>query len=86
MDMNTLLNALDGRSRRSVFRDLTTIGYLSSYTHTGRYYTLVHIPEFDEHGLWFFQGVGFSKAGTLKSTITELVHTTRRFTMLVPRR
>jgi hypothetical protein len=25
------------RSRRSLFRDLTALGYLSSYTHTGRY-------------------------------------------------
>jgi hypothetical protein len=75
MDMKTLVKALDGRSRRSIFRDLTSNGYLSSYTHTGRYYTLAHIPDFDEHGLWFFQGVGFSKAGTLKSTVTELVHT-----------
>ena len=74
MDMKTLVKALDGRSRRSIFRDLTSNGYLSSYTHTGRYYTLAHIPDFDEHGLWFFQGVGFSKAGTLKSTVTELVH------------
>jgi hypothetical protein len=57
----------------SVFRRLSTVGYLSSYTHTGRYYTLAHIPEFDEHGLWFFQGVGFSKAGTLKSTVVALV-------------
>jgi hypothetical protein len=75
MDMQTLMKALVGRSRRSIFRDLTSNGYLSSYTHTGRYYTLAHIPEFDEHGLWFFQGIGFSKAGTLKSTVTELVHT-----------
>lgn len=75
MDMKTLVKALDGRSRRSIFRDLTSNGYLSSYTHTGRYYTLAQIPELDEHGLWFFQGVGFSKAGTLKSTVTELVHT-----------
>jgi hypothetical protein len=58
----------------SVFRRLREIGYLSSYTHKGQYYTLAHIPEFDENGLWFFQGIGFSKAGTLKSTVVALVH------------
>lgn len=74
MDMSSLVDVVGGRSRRSVFRDLAAIGYLSSYTHTGRYYTLAHIPEFDEHGVWFFQGVGFSKVGTLKSTVAALVH------------
>lgn len=74
MDMSSIEGALEVRSRRSIFRDLAAIGYLSSYTHTGRYYTLAHIPEFDEHGLWFFQGIGFSKAGTLKSTVVALVH------------
>jgi len=74
MDMRSIEDALDGRSRRSIFRDLSTIGYLASYTHTGRYYTLDPIPEFDEHGLWFFQGVGFSKKGTLKRTVVDLVH------------
>jgi hypothetical protein len=73
MDMRGFEDALGGRSRRSIFRDLATMGYLSSYTHMGRYYTLAHIPEFDEHGLWFFQGVGFSKKGTLKRTVAGLV-------------
>ena len=74
IDIRSLEEALGGRSRRSIFRDLSGLGYLSSYTHTGRYYTLAHIPEFDEHGLWFFKGIGFSKAGTLKSTVVALVH------------
>lgn len=74
MDMRLIEDTLGGRSRRSIFRDLAALGYLSSYTHTGRYYTLAHIPEFDAHGLWFFQGIGFSKAGTLKSTVVALVH------------
>jgi len=74
MDMGSLEDALPERSRRSVFRDLAALGYLSSYTHTGRYYTLTSIPKFDERGLWFFQGIGFSKAGTLKRTVAEQVH------------
>lgn len=74
MDMSSIESTLGGRSRRSIFRDLAAIGYLSSYTHTGQYYTLAYIPEFDAHGLWFFQGIGFSKAGTLKTTVVALVH------------
>ncbi len=73
VDMNALFKTLKTKSRMSIFRRLKEVSYLSSYTHTGRYYTLAHIPQFDNHGLWFHQGVGFSQYGTLKSTIVELV-------------
>jgi len=73
VDMNALFKTLKTKSRMSIFRRLKEVGYLSSYTHSGRYYTLTHIPQFDNHGLWFHQSVGFSQYGTLKSTIVELV-------------
>jgi len=72
MDMVNMEGKRPGRSRRSLYRDLSEIGYLSSYTHAGRYYTLTDIPDFDDAGLWWHQGVGFSKAGTLKSTVALL--------------
>ncbi|MCP5120574.1 MAG: hypothetical protein GY953_58015, partial [bacterium] len=52
---------------------LKTIGYRSSFNHAGRYYTLVDVPRFDQWGLWFHRNVGFSRAGTLKATVVELV-------------
>jgi hypothetical protein len=73
VDLNALYETLKTRSRMSVFRRLLQLGYLSSFTHRGRYYTLFDIPQFDRYGLWFHQGVGFSRVGTLKSTIVELV-------------
>jgi len=73
VDMNALFKTLKTKSRMSIFRRLKEIGYLSSYTHTGRYYTLAHIPQFDNHGLWFHQSVGFSQYGTLKTSVVELV-------------
>lgn len=69
LDMPEIEARTDGRSRRSLFRDLTSLGYMTSFTHTGRYYTLADLPEFDELGLWFYRDVGFSRAGTLKHTI-----------------
>jgi len=60
--------AVQGRSRRSLFRDLCALGYHTSYTHADRYYTLVGIPQFDKLGLWFHGDVGFSRSGTLKET------------------
>jgi hypothetical protein len=73
-NLDELYELLDTRSRMSVFRRLKEMGYLSSFTHAGRYYTLADIPRFDALGLWFYQAVGFSRAGTLKSTVVSIVH------------
>lgn len=73
-DMPALQTHLEGRSRRSLFRDLASVGYRTSFTHTGRYYTLTDVPDFDDLGVWFYRDVGFSRAGTLKQTIALLVN------------
>ena len=73
-DLNQLFRVLETNSRMSVFRRLKLIGYLTSFTDAGRYYTLGDVPSFDSWGLWFYQGIGFSKAGTLKATVVEIVH------------
>ncbi len=57
----------------TVFRKLKELGYLSSYSHRGRYYTLESIPVFDDDGLWCRQGVWFSKHGTLVRTAKAVV-------------
>src|SRR6266545_3129151 len=72
--LDTLFGTLRTRSRMSVFRRLSAIGYLTSYSHTGRYYTLQEIPEFDEEGLWHYQGVCFSRQGSLKNTVEHIVN------------
>ena len=70
-ELTDLLRLLETRSRMSVFRRLRDVGYLTSFTHGGRYYTLADIPQFDDNGLWFWQEVGFSAAGTLKETTVQ---------------
>jgi len=72
-DLDAISQTLKTNSRMSIFRRLKDIGYFSSYTHAGSFYTLAHIPLFDEYGLWIYQGIGFSKEGTLKATILKLV-------------
>jgi len=57
----------------TVFRRLRELGYSTSYTHGGRYYGLTELLEFDDRGLWFYRDVGFSRAGTLKETVTEQI-------------
>lgn len=75
LSMSEIRRAVGSRSQRSLFRDLRRVGYWSSYTHTGRFYTLRSIPQFDADGLWHFEGVGFSRDGTLKATVQRLVET-----------
>lgn len=71
-DLTELKRALRASSR-TVFRVLEGIGYLTSYSHARRYYTLKNIPRFDEDGLWIHGAVLFSKDGTLRATIVRLV-------------
>ena len=73
VNMRVLSKILQTKSRMSIFRRLKEIGYFSSFTHAGKYYTLTNTPQFDENGLWFHQEIGFSRFGTLKATIIELV-------------
>ena len=73
VQLDDLFRVLKTQSRMSVFRRLRGLGYLSSFTHAGGYYSLKDIPVFDAHGLWFYQGIGFSRAGTLKATLVSLV-------------
>jgi hypothetical protein len=56
----------------SVRRFLVQVGYLSSFTHNGRWYTLSSIPRFGKDGLWFHRDIGFSRAGSLTNTLVSL--------------
>ena len=48
----------------SVRRFLAEVGYFSSFTHNGGWYTLRSIPRFGQDGLWFHADIGFSRAGS----------------------
>ena len=64
---------LIGRTVHTARRCLQEWQAQHSYNHNGRYYTLPDVPEYDAHGLWRWHGVFFSRAGTLKQTVIELV-------------
>jgi hypothetical protein len=71
--MRDLFEVVQSTSRMTVFRRLSGVEYLCSYTHTGRYYTLFDIARFDSDGIWFYDDIGFSQNGSLKNTVTYLV-------------
>ena len=73
VQMKDLFEVVESTSRMTVFRRLSGVEYLCSYTHTGRYYTLFDIARFDSDGIWFYDDIGFSQNGSLKKTVTYLV-------------
>lgn len=73
--LDDLRRALKRHSRTTILRALQAVGYLTSYSHAGRYYTLERIPQFDSRGLWQYRQIGFSSHGTLRATLIHLVGT-----------
>lgn len=48
-------------TERNLRRNIRELKCINSYTHYGKYVTLSGIPLFDDNGVWFFNGVGFTK-------------------------
>lgn len=71
--MRQLKKALGGCVDLTVFRKLKTLGYHTSYSHSGRYYALAEVARFDRRGLWSCQGVRFSRFGTLLKTARQFI-------------
>jgi len=71
--LEQLKQALGTTGTMTVFRKLKALGYLSSYSHRGKYYALEEIPEFDEQGLWGWHSIWFSRYGNLVETAWEFV-------------
>lgn len=46
---------------------------ISSFNKNGTYYVLPSTPQFDENGIWKYEDICFSKAGTLKQTFINLI-------------
>lgn len=66
--------AANTNSTTSVHRLLSTINYQTSYSHSGKYYTLADIPDYDHTGLWEFNNIFFSMYGKLAPTIEHIVN------------
>src|SRR6266567_2916967 len=71
--MPQLKSALGTSVTFTVLRKLAPLGYRSSYSHGGTYYTLDSIARYDELGLWSYRDIHFSRHGTLLNTAATLV-------------
>jgi len=71
--MDELKAALQTDVYLTVLRKLRQLGYITSYSHSGRYYSLEELAKFDENGLWMFGSARFSRYGTLLATTEAFV-------------
>ena len=71
--LDELKTVVGSNARMTVLRALSRLGYISSYSHRGQYYTLPQIPDFDDFGLWSCGSVQFSKSGNLLTTAKAMV-------------
>jgi len=58
-------------SRITIFRRLKEIGYITSYNHNGKYYTLPEIVDFDEKGVFEYKGILFYRNGGIQELVIK---------------
>jgi hypothetical protein len=71
--MPQLKHALRTSVTYTVLRKLSSLGYRTSYSHCGAYYTLDSLIRYDDLGLWSCRDIHFSRHGTLLNTAEALV-------------
>jgi len=71
--MSELKKVLGSDCSMTVFRKLRELGYITSCSHSGKFYSLNRFVVFDHMGLWFFNSVLFSYYGTLGATLKALI-------------
>ena len=73
LTLEELSRKLDA-SRSTILRRLDEHSYYSSYNHSGRFFTIAEVAEFDSRGLWSFKAARFSKHGNLKEPLEYFVN------------
>lgn len=78
MPMAELKNTLGSQCRMTVLRKMGELDYITSYSHSGRYYSLKRIARYNRHGIWLCQSAMFSKVRTLKKTIAFQIDNSKK--------
>jgi hypothetical protein len=55
-------------------RDIKSISAITSYTHRGKFITLLNIPIFDENGIWFYKEIGFTQFKNSLDLIINIIN------------
>lgn len=78
MSMAELKDTLGSQCRMTVLRKLGELDYITSYSHSGKYYSLKNIARYNQHGIWSCQSAIFSKEKTLKKTIEFQINNSKK--------
>lgn len=62
-----------GCSIRTIQRQFAKLPIIRSYNKNSKYHTLTEIAVFNQHGIWSYRDIHFSKYGTLKQTVKKLI-------------
>ena len=73
MSLKQIRHEIPDRPRSSLFRDLKKVELLTSYSHAGQHHALKSMVKFNSNGLWFYEKISFSKYGTLKNTLIQII-------------
>jgi len=76
-DLAELKQILGTNTTMTVLRKLKQLDYISSCSHSGKYYTLKQIAKFNANGLWSIRSVLFSQYKDLKQTIKMLIENSK---------
>lgn len=71
--ISELKETLGSDCSMTVFRKLRELEYITSCSHSGKFYSLKRIARFDHMGLWFVNTVLFSYYGTMAETLKALI-------------
>jgi len=72
-DLAELKQILGTNATMTVLRKLRQLHYISSCSHSGKYYTIKQIAKFNANGLWRIRSVLFSRYKNLEQTIKKLI-------------
>ena len=75
LTLPSLTDTLGTTSKMTVFRKLKQLAYRASYSHAGKYYTLEELARWDAEGLWAYDGIRFSRHGSLMATLQYFIDT-----------
>lgn len=72
--ISEMKTALGTNSTMTIFRKIKQLNYISSCSHSGKYYALKRFIKFNNDGLWFFNSILFSSYPSLAETIKALIY------------
>ena len=74
---NKILNKMNCSSI-TLRRDIKAICGITSFTHRGKYVTLVDIPVYDKFGIWFYKDIGFTKFRNSLDLIVSIINSSEQ--------